>query len=76
VLAVDLGGPPALVDNDVTGRLFSLLDAAQIEFGLKTRIHAIATSNAPLHIRVSHLAALGLEPVLATAVDEILLARA
>jgi hypothetical protein len=76
VLVVDLGGPPPLVDNDVAGRLFALLEAAQIEFGVKTRIHAIATSDAPLHIRLSHLAALGLEPALATAVDEILLARA
>src|SRR3954451_3974986 len=76
VLVVELAGPPTLVDNDVAGRLFALLEAAQIEFWLKTRIHAIATSGAPLHVRVSHLAALGLEPALATAVDEILLARA
>jgi hypothetical protein len=74
-LVVDLGGAPSLVENDVAGRLFALLDAAQIEYRLKTEIHRIATSAEPLHVRVSHLHALGLEPALATAVAEILLAR-
>ncbi|HYJ74667.1 MAG TPA: TIM-barrel domain-containing protein, partial [Kineosporiaceae bacterium] len=74
-LVVDLGGAPSLVENDVAGRLFALLDAAQMEYRLKTEIHRIATSAEPLHVRVSHLHALGLEPELATAVDEILLAR-
>ena len=74
-LVVDLGGEPSLVANDVASRLFRLLDATQVEYRLKTQVHAIATSEAPLHVRVSHLAALGLEPALATAVGEILLAR-
>jgi alpha-glucosidase (family GH31 glycosyl hydrolase) len=74
-LVVELGGPPALIANDVRGRLYGLLDAAQIEYQLKTQILGIATSQAPLHVRVSHLHALGLEPALASAVDEILLAR-
>jgi hypothetical protein len=39
-------------------------------------VHRIATSAAPLHVRISHLHVLGLDPALAGAVDEILLARA
>ncbi|MGZ4625444.1 MAG: TIM-barrel domain-containing protein [Kineosporiaceae bacterium] len=74
-LVVTLGGSPRLADNDVAGRLFALLDAAQIEFALKTTIQRIATSGEPLHVRLAHLAALGLEPALTAAVDEILLAR-
>jgi hypothetical protein len=75
-LVIEIGPEPSLAQNDVPARLFAFLDAAQIEFTVKTQILRIATSGAPLHVRVSHLHGLGLDPALATAVDEILLARA
>ena len=74
-LVIGLGPDPHLAPNDVEARLFAFLEAAQIEFAIKTEVQRIATSDAPLHIRISHLHALGLDPALATAVDEILLAR-
>ena len=46
-LTVELGPDPQLAPNDVAGRLFTLLDRAQISYDLKTRIHQIATSDAP-----------------------------
>ncbi|KQY23470.1 glycoside hydrolase [Cellulomonas sp. Root485] len=74
-LTVELGPDPQLTANDVAGRLFTLLDRAQISYDLKTRIHQIATSDAPLSVRASHLQSLALDPPLATAVGELLLAR-
>ncbi len=74
-LTVDLGPDPQLVPNDVAGRLFTLLDRAQISYALKTRIHQIATSDHPLTVRASHLQSLEMDPALATAVGELLLAR-
>ena len=74
-LTVDVGADPQLSANDVGARLFALLDRAQISYDLKTRIHQIATSDAPLTVRASHLQSLGLDPALATAVGELLLAR-
>src|SRR4051794_693567 len=75
-LVFDLGAEPRLAPNDVGARLFAFLEAAQIDYTIKTEVQRIATSDAPLHVRISHLHALGLDPALATAVDEILLARA
>jgi alpha-glucosidase (family GH31 glycosyl hydrolase) len=75
-LVIDLGAEPRLARNDVGARLFAFLDTAQIDYTIKTEVQRIATSDAPLHVRISHLHALGLDPALATAVDEILLARA
>jgi alpha-glucosidase (family GH31 glycosyl hydrolase) len=75
-LTVELGPDPQLSANDVGARLFALLDRAQISYDLKTRIHQIATSDAPLTVRASHLQSLQLDPALATAVGELLLARA
>ncbi|MCL3859768.1 glycoside hydrolase family 31 protein [Actinotalea sp. K2] len=75
VLEVDLGPEPQLGGNDVPGLLFALLDRAQIEYATKERVLAVATSDHPLTVRLAHLQALDLEPVLATAVGEILLAR-
>lgn len=74
-LTVALGDDPQLVPNDVAARLFALLDRAQISYDLKTRVQSIATSDAPLSVRVSHLQALSLDPALATGVGEVLLAR-
>lgn len=74
-LTVGLGPDPRLTPNDVAARLFTLLDRAQIEYDLKTRIHQIATSDAPLSVRVSHLQSLQLHAPLADAVGELLLAR-
>jgi hypothetical protein len=73
--SVSVGADPRLMANDVAGRLFTLLDRAQISYDLKTRIQRIATSDAPLSVRVSHLQALQLDPSLAAAVGELLLAR-
>ena len=70
-----VGPDPQLSANDVAARLFALLDRAQISYDLKTRIHQIATSDAPLTVRASHLQSLGLDPALGTAVGELLLAR-
>jgi len=75
-LTVELGPDPQLAPNDVAGRLFALLDRARISYDLKTRIHQIATSDAPLSVRASHLQALQLDAPLAEAVGELLLARA
>ncbi|MGY4645517.1 TIM-barrel domain-containing protein [Cellulomonas sp. URHB0016] len=74
-VTVDVGPDPQLTSNDVPGRLFAVLDRAQVEYDLKPRVHAIATSDAPLAVRVSHLVALGLDPALTTALLEVLLAR-
>ncbi|MFS0700393.1 TIM-barrel domain-containing protein [Cellulomonas sp. 179-A 4D5 NHS] len=73
---VDLGGRPRLRDNDVPGRLFTLLDRAQIAYETKRRVMDVATSSRPLAVRVSHLQALDLDAALASAVGELLLARA
>lgn len=74
-LTVELGPDPQLAPNDVAARLFTLLDRAQIGYDLKARIHQVATSDAPLSVRVSHLQSLPLDPPLAEAVGELLLAR-
>ena len=73
-LRVSVGPSPQLTENDVSERLFVLLDRAHIAFELKTQIHRIATADRPLSVRVSHLQALALPPFLLTAVSEILLA--
>ena len=73
-LMVTVGPNPALAANDVSGRLFAMLDRAHIEYETKKRIHTIATSQRPLSVRISHLQALGLDRALDTAVGEILLA--
>ncbi|MGN6088007.1 MAG: glycoside hydrolase family 31 protein, partial [Actinomycetales bacterium] len=70
-----LAHPAALAPNDVEGQLYRMLDAAQVDYRLKTRIFAIATSEAPLHVRLSHIHALSLTEALAEAVDDILLAH-
>ena len=73
-IEVRIGTNPALPTNDVADRVFALLDRARISYPLKSRILNVATSPAPLHVRVSHLAALGLPRPLETAVAELLLA--
>ena len=73
-LSVGIGRNPALDPVDVAGRLFTLLDAAFIEYEDKQRVYAIATSQQPLSVRLSHLQALDLDRTLETAVGEILLA--
>ncbi|MBO3086407.1 glycoside hydrolase family 31 protein [Cellulomonas fengjieae] len=75
-LTVEVGAGAQVAENDVAGRLFTLLDRARIGYDLKTRIHQIATSDAPLTVRASHLQSLELDPPLATAVGELLFARA
>jgi len=74
-LRMDLGADPQLRDNDVHNRLFRVLDRAQTKYAIKTRVMAIATADRPLAVRLAHLEALDLEPALATAINEILLAR-
>jgi alpha-glucosidase (family GH31 glycosyl hydrolase) len=75
-LRVSVGPEPAPLPNDVAGRIFTLLDRAQIEFETKKDIYALATSDRPLSVRMSHLQALGLDRPLESAVSEILLAAA
>jgi len=74
VLRIGLGADPRPGRNDVPARLFTLLDRAQIEYELKSRVLATATSERSLAVRLSALQALDLEDALATAVGEILLA--
>jgi len=73
-LSVGIGSDPALDPVDVASRLFTMLDAAFIEYEDKHRVYAIATSPQPLAVRLSHLQALDLDRALETAVSEILLA--
>jgi len=77
-LRVDLNVDPAprLAVNDVRSRLFALLDRAQIEYALKSRILEVATGAQPLALRAAQVMALELEPALAGAVAEVLLAQA
>ena len=63
-----------LTENDVATRIFDVLDAAQISFADKRRAYGVATSSAPLAIRMSHLLALDLDRPVLDAVAEILLA--
>ena len=72
---MSVGARPQLAGNDVPARLFALLDRAQISYAVKSDVLAVATSDAPLAVRVSHLQALELDPALAAAVNEILLAH-
>ena len=73
-IEVRIGAEPRLPVNDIAARIFALLDRARIAYTEKSRIHAIVTSNAPLHVRVSHLAALNLARPLEQALTELLLA--
>ncbi|MCR6493675.1 glycoside hydrolase family 31 protein [Cellulomonas sp. P24] len=73
---VEAGPGPRLAANDVRSRLFALLDRAQIEYALKSRILEIATTAQPLALRAAQVMALELEPALASAVAEVLLAQA
>ena len=75
-LRVDLGPMPRLAANDVRARLFTLLDRAQIEYALKSRILDVATRDQPLALRAARVLDLELEPALAGAVAEVLLAQA
>ena len=63
-----------LIENDVATRIFDLLDVAQISFADKRRAYGVATSSAPLAVRMSHLLALDLDRPVLDAVAEILLA--
>ena len=74
-LRVDLGPMPRLATNDVRARLFTLLDRAQIEYALKSRILDVATGDQPLALRAARVMDLELEPALAGAVAEVLLAQ-
>lgn len=74
IVTVTLWPGPVLAPNDVAARLFTLLDAAQIEFSVKERIQATATCGQSPAVRLSRLQALALDEDLQTAVGEILLA--
>jgi alpha-glucosidase (family GH31 glycosyl hydrolase) len=73
-LTVTLWPDPVPAGNDVTGRLFDLLDRAQIEFGVKERVQAIATSGRPMSVQLSGIQALDLDRDVERAIGEILLA--
>jgi len=74
-LSVNVGPNPALAENDSAGRIFTLLDRAQIEFELKRRIYDISSSDRPLAVRLSELQALTVARSLETAIGEILTAN-
>ncbi len=74
-LEIHIGEQPPLPGNDVHGRVFALLDAAQIEYASKTRVFDIVASARPLHVRLAELQDLALEPALLSAVTEIVVAR-
>jgi len=74
-LSLMVGPNPALVENDVTGRCFTLLDRAQIEFELKKRIYDIVCSGRPPVVQLSELQALAPARSLETAIGEILTAN-
>ncbi|MET0967157.1 MAG: TIM-barrel domain-containing protein [Nakamurella sp.] len=74
-LVITLGPNPALAENDVTGRIFTLLDRAQIEFELKKKIYDSVCSGRPLAVQLSALQAMALPRSLETAAGEILTAN-
>ncbi|MET0495405.1 MAG: TIM-barrel domain-containing protein [Actinoplanes sp.] len=74
-LRIGLGARPRLGRNDVAGRLFTMLDRAQIDYRIKSEVLEAATSDQPLAVRLSRLQVLDLDNALFTAVGEILLAR-
>ncbi|GAA4839636.1 glycoside hydrolase family 31 protein [Luteimicrobium xylanilyticum] len=74
-VVVRLGAGTALDAGDLAGRVFDLLDRAQIGYDLKERLLAVATADEPVTARISRLQALGLERPLESALGELLLAR-
>ncbi|KGM13375.1 glycoside hydrolase family 31 protein [Cellulomonas bogoriensis] len=73
---VHLGDGPRLRANDVRARVFAVLDRARIEHATKSRVLEATTCDQPVAARLTHLQALDLDPVLETAVTEILAASA
>ncbi len=73
-LLVTILGDTVAAENDVTERVFELLDAAQIEFGLKKRIFEVISGRQSAAGAALALQGLGLDPELLGAVSEILLA--
>lgn len=61
-LRVDLGPRPRLRENDVTARIFALLDRAQIAYETKAQVMQAIESGQPLPVRVSRLQVLNLRP--------------
>ncbi|GMA24017.1 hypothetical protein GCM10025864_17760 [Luteimicrobium album] len=74
-VVVGLGAGTALDAGDLPGRVFDLLDRAQIGYDLKERLLAVATADEPVATRVSRLQALGLDRPLETALGELLLSH-
>jgi alpha-glucosidase (family GH31 glycosyl hydrolase) len=62
--------------NDVSTRVYEIIDRAQIEYEVKSQVHAVVTSTDPLHVRVSYLQAIGLSRDLESSICEVLLADA
>ena len=61
-------------DIDESVRVFELLDRAQIEYELKSRLYDLCASPTPLAVRLAHLQALAVDRTLEAAISEILLA--
>ncbi|WP_255432251.1 glycoside hydrolase family 31 protein [Cellulomonas sp. SLBN-39] len=74
-LAVQVGPDPALRRNDVERHVYARLDAAQIAYETKRRVHDVVTADRPLHTRLAHLAALDVPEPVRAAVEEVLLAQ-
>ena len=62
--------------NDVSTRVYEIVDRAHIEYEVKSQVQAVITSSHPLHVRVSYLQAIGLPRDLESSICEILLADA
>ena len=72
---VVLFGPDlSYADIGESVRVFELLDRAQIEYELKSRLYDLCSSPTPLAVRLAHLQALGVDRTLEAAISEILLA--
>ncbi|WP_029290463.1 glycoside hydrolase family 31 protein [Cellulomonas sp. HZM] len=77
-LGIRIGDDPRLAAVDVEARATEVLDRARCEYDLKTRLLRIAVDDRPLHVRVSHLRAVGAaagREAVVDAVLEVLLAR-
>lgn len=61
--------------NDVGERVFALLDHAEIDYVLKGRVMSIIAANPTPVTQSRALSGLGLDPELAAAIDEVVLAQ-
>jgi hypothetical protein len=73
-IIIELGKDPQLTPTDVVKHVYRVVDEAQMEFSAKKQIWAAVTSNAPLGVKLSKLAAMDLNPKLLEAIMEFMCA--